>query len=393
MTEKLHNHESASKPNRILVTMPYGIGDAVYIGLAAVDEINRWHPGAQIDVLCMPVQRELFTHDPRVHEVIETNKLMWQTPRKEFLFKLWERDHQLLNLADTIRQSKYDAVFPGCGNFGFLRRLGYPLMLPKARDIYQDLRTIRAFGDAPATRRVRDAVRKHFHQPLMSPDCQNYSSIPLYIPPATYLDGQLKASEIRRNSDSPLLIVTPDSSSALTRPPTNLLAAGIKGAISQIPDLSVHILPSYTDQDASDRLANQLSGLSCRISQAPAHPKPLLLSITALLDQADVVLTPDTGIMHLSLAHKIITDGNGCEPGNTTRTVSLWGATNPGLYGWGGGKMVILGRGRPEQRRIKPGFLKEGCQPIPGIDYFDHIKPSEITNAIINSLQPVNGCV
>lgn len=387
MPEKFRSREYLPNPRDFLITMPYGIGDAVYIGLAAIDEIKGCHPDARIDVLCMPVQRELFEYDPRVRSVYETGKNMWQTPKKEFLFKLWERDHQLLDLADTIRQPKYDAVFPGCGNFGFLRRLGYPLILPKARDIYQDIRTLRAFGDAPATRRVREAVRKHFHQPLMSPDCQNYNSIPLYIPRATYLDGQLKAKEIRRNSDSPLLIVTPDSSSALTRPPTGLLATGIKGALDQIPNLLVHILPSYTDADASDRLANQLTDFSCRISQAPAHPKPSLLSITALLDQADVVLTPDTGIMHLSLAHKIITDGNGYEPGNTAKIVTLWGATNPGLYGWGGGRMVILGRGRREQRRIKPGFLKEGCQPIPGIDYFDHIKPSEITTTIINSLR------
>ncbi len=387
MPETIGNHEYLSKPYRTLVTMPYGIGDAVYIGLAVIDEITAYKAGAVIDVLCTPVQTEIFQSDPRVRNAYQTGKNMWQTPKKEFLFKLWEGDRQLLDLADTIRQSEYDAVFPGCGNFGFLRRLGYPLMLPKARDIYQDIRKLRAFGDAPATRMVRNIVRKHFYQPQMSPDCQNHNSIPLYIPPATYLDGQLKADEIRRNFDSLLLIVTPDTSSALTRPPTGLLASGIKGALEQIPNLSVHILPSYTDQNASDRLADQLSDFSCRISQTQTRPKPSLLYVTALLDQADVVLTPDTGILHLSLAHKIVSGDNGCDkPKNSARTVSLWGATNPGLYGWGGGRLVILGRGRPQQRSIKPGFLKEGCKPIPGYDYFDHIKPSEITTAIINSL-------
>jgi ADP-heptose:LPS heptosyltransferase len=92
------------------------------------------------------------------------------------------------------------------------------------------------------------------------------------------------------------LLVAPDTASVVTRPPTNLLATSIAAALERKPHLIVYILPSYTDNNATARVFPALSpGFDHRIFMLPAEPSPTLIEITALIDQADVFVTGDTG--------------------------------------------------------------------------------------------------
>jgi hypothetical protein len=105
-----------------------------------------------------------------------------------------------------------------------------------------------------------------------------------------------------------------------------------------------------------------------------------LLTTAALLDQADLLLTGDTGVMHLALAKKKIAQGGiGIALlRNKPRVVALFGGTNPGFYGYPR-HSVILGRGRKEQRAFRPGFAKEGYD-LKGRDLFDHISSRELSD-------------
>jgi hypothetical protein len=68
-----NGHERGSVPRRritsvSLITMPYAIGDAIFIGLSAVDQITRNDSvgNVTIDILCNHLQAPLFEYDPRV---------------------------------------------------------------------------------------------------------------------------------------------------------------------------------------------------------------------------------------------------------------------------------------------------------------------------------------
>jgi hypothetical protein len=61
--------------------------------------------------------------------------------------------------------------------------------------------------------------------------------------------------------------------------------------------------------------------------------------------------------------------------------IALFGGTSPDFHGYAEHSR-ILGRGRREQRALRPGIIKEGYQPR-GRDLFDHIAPHAVTEAIL----------
>ena len=57
---------------RFLVMMAMGIGDAVAVGLSAIDQIIKNEPetDGKIDVVCNDLQADIFRFDPRIHSII-----------------------------------------------------------------------------------------------------------------------------------------------------------------------------------------------------------------------------------------------------------------------------------------------------------------------------------
>ena len=58
--------------SRFLVMMAMGIGDAVAVGLSAIDQIVKNEPEAdgKIDVVCNDLQSDIFRYDPRINTII-----------------------------------------------------------------------------------------------------------------------------------------------------------------------------------------------------------------------------------------------------------------------------------------------------------------------------------
>ena len=58
--------------SRFLVMMAMGIGDAVAVGLSAIDQIIKNEPetSGKIDVACNDLQADIFRFDPRIHTII-----------------------------------------------------------------------------------------------------------------------------------------------------------------------------------------------------------------------------------------------------------------------------------------------------------------------------------
>jgi len=181
-----------------------------------------------------------------------------------------------------------------------------------------------------------------------------------------------------------LLVVAADTASVVTRPPTALLAAAIAGALRRCPELVVCILQGLTDPNTGKNLLHSLSSdFDGRVFMVPVEPRARLLDVAAFIDQANIFVTGDTGLMHLAVTEKRLREGAnaGLLPHHSVKIIALFGGTNPHLFGYSG-QTTILGRGRKEQLTLVPGIFKGSYDPK-GQDMFDHISPQHLTDAII----------
>lgn len=370
--------------HHILVTMPYGIGDTVYIGLSTVGRIVENDPASQVDVLCNELQREIFSSDPRVHAIIVAERTLFPTPDNFTLRKALTIDPRADGLIRFLRKQAYDAVLPANVGFRFAHALGTKVLYPDIFSVIADYLTIRNFGDAPASRRIRASIDRYFGNKLPSPQIEEPAV--LYMDSSDFANAKVEIEHIKERANtgenSYIIIVAPDTASSITRPPTQLLKDGITPILEEQQNVLVYILPSFTDQSASQRLYDALYPMfGQRIQRMSPSSNPSLMFTTALIDQADMLITGDTGTMHLAAAMKAVNDESGDNaPRNKTKIIAIFGGTNPGLYGYRL-RTRIIGRGSKEQQNIRPGFLKEGYDPK-GKDYFTHIAPSEVTQAI-----------
>lgn len=379
------------KSSYFLVTVPYGIGDTIYLGLTVVDQIIKNIPEAEgrIDFLCNTLQAELLSCDPRLNQVIIADRNLFPINDKKTLPRIIFTPREAKNLEEFLKERKYLAVFPGNAAFGFLKGLGSDIMIPNPVGIIKDAVALKRFQNATASRRARMIVNGYFGNKLPEPGIDE--KIPLYIDSKYFLEARKEVERIKKASNMPkneakLLVVAPDTASAVTRPPRKLLEEGIAKALEQEERLLVYVLPSYTDSWASDGLYVSLLlrfGKE-RINLMPVSPKQHLLTTAALIDQADVFLTGDTGVMHLAATEKIVNDNKSIKPKNTVKTIAVFGGTNPGLYGYPL-QTTIIGRGGREQKKIRPGFIKEAYNSRRR-EYFTHVRSEELTKAIIEGL-------
>lgn len=384
--------QSGVEDTRLLITMPWGIGDAIVVGLSAVDQIRRADPAGdvEIDILCNPSQSELLEEDPRIHHIIQVDKKLFPTNEAG----TWKRGlflpPETVKLLEYLRGQGYAAVLTFMFAPTFFYRLHTQVLFLNLKQVGQAISALRAYRDMPIQKIIRLSINKFFG--MQAPEPSVEETIPLYICPEHIQQARQEIAHIKEQADIPpeqskLLLVAPDTSSEITRPPTHLLADGISGALQQDQYLLVSILPGYTDEDASERLLKALApAFPGRICLMAAEPKHCLLELAALIDQSDVFITGDTSVMHLAAATKRIEQPVCKElaPKNAVKIIALFGGTHPGLHGYCK-RTIILGRGRKEQTRFTPGVAKDLYHPK-GKDLFDHIAPRQLTDAILRQV-------
>ncbi len=385
---------------RYLVTMYKGIGDAVMAGLSAVDQLVRHDPQAYgtIDVLCTSIQAEIFEHDPRINRIILADKSLFSSPEVTMWLEGINLDSKTAELVRFLRKRGYAAVFPGMFTPGLYFRLRTPVMNPNLFKLGKDFLALRNQEDRPLSSLARDMVDRHFRKMRKNPGNslrpESYESIPLYISSEEVRNAIAVVRNMKESSGvSPesarLLVVASDTASIVTRPPVALLATALTAALRSCPELIVCILQGHTDAQGGETL---LQALRCefdgRVYMLPVEPRARLLDVTALIDQADIFVTGDTGLMHLAATEKRLPQDHPAElhPRNSSNIIALFGGTNPHAYGYSK-QTTILGKGRKEQLAFVPGIFKESYDPK-GRDLFDHIPPDHLTDAIIQCMYP-----
>lgn len=381
--------KSRVNAERLLITMPWGIGDTIMVGLSAVDQISRCDPQGKvaIDLLCNQLQTELLIEDPRIHRIIEIDKKLFPTNEAG----TWKRgiflSAEAVKLVEFLRNQDYTAVLPYMFAPTFFYRLHCPVMFLNLRESWLAFLRLRSFKDVSEQMLIRGIINKHFGGSVQVAGID--LPIPLYICHEHVQKARQELKHIMQQAILPkgqrtLLMIAPDTSSEITRPPTSLLAEGVAGALSSNPSLFVVILPSYTDRYASSTLLYALApAFPGRIFLMPAEHKLTLLELAAFIDQSDIFVSGDTGVMHLAATTKIIKTAVNEEllPHNEVKIITLFGGTNPALFGYST-RTIIVGRGRKEQARFTPGMAKDLYHPN-GRNLFDHIPPQLLTDAIL----------
>lgn len=383
-----------SKPDtpRFLITLDVGIGDAVAMGLSAVDQIIRHDPTAwgTIDVLCNTFQSEVYAYDPRINRIIQTDITFFPSYNVSTWYKAIMLDAKASSVVDFLRGRCYEAVLPSVVAPPLYFGLGSHIMFPdwfKLGNIYLGLHKHEI---TPLTRVAREMVSRSFGSTL--PASIDTEEVLLYIGSEQIQKARKAVATIKERSsiageDYQLLVVAPDTASIVTRPPTHLLATALAEALTKCPNLIVSILPSYSEKTASEKLWHALApSFDGRIFLLSAEPRATLLETTAFIDQADIFVTGDTGVMHLAAATKILKPGDdpGFSPRNALKTIALFGGTSPAYFGYSQ-RTMIVGRGRKEQMALRPGIFKDSYDPK-GRDLFDHITPEQLAQAIVSQV-------
>lgn len=379
----------------LLITMPWGIGDTIAVGLSAVDQVVRNDPtgNVAVDILCNHLQATLLEHDPRINAIIAIDESLLPTAEEG----TWKRgvflSPEAAKLAEHLRQQDYTAVLPFFFGPGFFYVLHMPVLFLNVAEVWQLMADLHSFKDISMPKIVRHIVNKLFTKRMRAkrvPAPCIDEPIPLYLCPehlqeAARYEAWIKARAGIAQEHRPLLLVAPDTSSSITRPPTSLLMQGIADALQRDPRLLVEILPGYTDKQAARSLWLALSAdFPGRVLLLPDEPRMSLLELAAFIDQCDIFLTGDTGTMHLAAAYKVLppTASSDLLPRNATKIIALFGGTHPYFHGYSQ-RSVIIGKGRREQAAFAPGIFKEIYHREAGKNFFDHITPQQITRAIL----------
>lgn len=132
-------HPSTFRPQHILVLRMDLIGDLV-LSLTVVRMLKRTYPDAEIDLLALPSSAAVVEHDPDLAQVIPYDPNIWRRPRALFVKDNWRA---LSALRRRFRERSYDLAISVSGPWAALLAAlsGAPRRVGFGRESYPNLVT------------------------------------------------------------------------------------------------------------------------------------------------------------------------------------------------------------------------------------------------------------
>lgn len=301
---------------RILIVRVDLLGDVV-LSTPAVRALRRAYPRATIDMLVQAPYAGILEGDSDIHRVLTWNPHLWRAPRNWLAPATWR---ETLGALNRMRTPRYDLAISVSGDIGSIvtrlsnarRRVGY------AREAYRDFMT----DPVPGGRYTGRAHETSYVLRL----------------------AQAAGATPQSGDERPRLSVTP---SATVRMQTILETARAELAMPAGPIIALHAgahngqakrWPARHWATLAGRLASELGALVVltgapneaplaeKIERAAGAPllnlcgKTSLPELKALLAQADLVISGDSGPMHIA-----------CAVG--APVIALHGPTDPAISG------------------------------------------------------------
>jgi len=308
-------------PRRILVIRLDLIGDLV-LSLTVVRALKRTYPEAEIDLLAIPASAKVATFDPNLTEIITYDPNIWRRPRALLQPKNW-RD--ALQLRRKLHARRYDLAVSVYANWaatlavlsGAQRRVGY------RREGFPGFMTDNVPGGIPG--------RWRHWSPLDNKHEVDYCLALAKVVGATITPADriphLYVNEKTRQETEQLL------QQAGVQPGKPLIVCHINSNNGQskrwpIPYWATLIDRLIREKDAQVVLTGapsdlpQIESVIRRMQERPINlaAKTSLTQLAALLQRADLLISGDSGPLHMGVA---------CG----TPIIGIYGPTNPSLGG------------------------------------------------------------
>jgi lipopolysaccharide heptosyltransferase II len=302
-------------PRRILVIRLDLIGDLV-LSMAAVRTLKRSYPEAVIDLLALPVSAKVVIHDPDLDEIITYDPNVWRRPKALLQAKNWRNAYNLLH---RLRAQHYDIAVSVFGSWagiiaalsGAKRRVGF------GRESYPGLMTDNVPG-----RHWRLGDHKHELDYCLELAKAAGATIGpadrtprLYVDPLAQQQLEHLLAQEGIDPEKPLIVCHVSSNNGQSkRWPIPYWAILIDKLIRE-QNAQVILTGSPDNKPLIVSVTRQMQEQAINLAGKTSLPQ-----LVALLQQANLVISGDSGPMHIAAAVG-------------TPLIAIHGPTDPALSG------------------------------------------------------------
>jgi len=308
-------------PRRILVIRLDLIGDLV-LSLTVVRALKRTYPEAEIDLLALPASAKVASYDPNLSEIITYDPNIWRRPKALFQLKNWR---EVSALRQKLRARHYDLAVSVYANWaailavlsGARRRVGY------GPEGYPGFMTDSVPGGIPGRwRHWAPLDNKHevdYCLALAQAAGATLTSddrIPhLYVDEKTREEVDQLLLHAGLQPHKPLIVCHINSNNGQSkRWPIPYWATLIDRLIHQ-EGAQVVLTGAPGDMPQIDQVTSRMHERAINLAG-----KTSLTQLAALLQRADLLISGDSGPLHMGVA---------CG----TPIIGIYGPTNPSLGG------------------------------------------------------------
>ena len=297
---------------RILVIRTDLIGDLV-LSLPALAAMRRAYPDAEIDVVALPSTADLLAADPCVTRVITYDQNVWRRPVSLFVPRNWRQARELVA---TLRARDYDLCLSLAGDWasvlawfsGARRRVGY------AGEAYPGLLTDPVPGGRYHTRQheiryIRELARAAGG--LI--DDGELPHLTVHAPAMVSLAETLNRAGVP--ASRPLIALHPGARNGKAKRWPAEHWGELASLLAERLGATVVLVGASGERDVARRIAATSAALVFDLTG-----KTSLTELVALLARCDLVISGDSGPMHIAGAVK-------------APVIGLFGPTDPRISG------------------------------------------------------------
>ncbi|GCE47115.1 3-deoxy-D-manno-octulosonic-acid transferase/heptosyltransferase-3 [Thermosporothrix hazakensis] len=302
-------------PRRILILRLDLIGDLV-MSTTVLRLLKRTYPDAEIDLMATPSSAALLRNDPDIADLISYDPNIWRRPRSLFQQKNWQ---ELRSLLKRLRDRHYDLAISVYGPWAAILSVlsGAPRRIGFAEEGYPGFMT-----DPIAGRHWRPGDRKHEVDYCLQlgraagAQPTEADRIPhIFVEEQARQEARALLQQHGWRPGTPLIACHVSSHNGQSkRWPIPYWAALVDRLIH---DDGYTVVFTGTPQDQPI-----IEAVLQRMRERPLNlaGKTNLIQLAALLQQADILITGDSGPMHIGAAVG-------------TNVIAIHGPTDPTLSG------------------------------------------------------------
>jgi lipopolysaccharide heptosyltransferase II len=304
-----------SHPRHILVIRLDLIGDLV-LSMTTVRALKHAYPDATLDLLALPASAKVVIGDPDLHEIITYDPNVWRRPKALIQIKNWRNAYNLLS---HLHARNYDIAVSVFGKWagilaavsGAKRRVGF------GRESYPGLMTDNVRG-----RHWRPGDHKHevdYCLELAKAAGAN-TSIPdrtphLYVDPLAHQQLEQLLEREGIVPEKPLIACHISSNNGQSKRWPIPYWAILIDKLIRVQNAQVVLTGASEDTPLIENVTRQMQEQAVNLAGKTSLPQ-----LVALLKRANLVISGDSGPMHIAAAVG-------------TPLIAIHGPTDPALSG------------------------------------------------------------